>query len=258
MLTQPQVPCPVTHRFGPGIYIREVAIPAGTIAVGHHQNQAHQNVLLKGRLTILNENGSTSELKAPLTYVGKPGRKVGYIHEDMVWLNIYPNPTNETDVERLERQWITKSDGWQLAQPQRALLQSAANRNDYQQVLTDFGFTDAIARVQSENETDQCPMPFGSYKFKVANSPIEGRGLFATGDLTTDEEIGPATVGGKRTPIGRFTNHSANPNAEMVRIAGEFYLAALRPIAGCLGGQDGEEITCDYRVQLRALLGGKQ
>jgi hypothetical protein len=28
-MNYPQAPCPVIHRFGPGVYIREVKIPAG-------------------------------------------------------------------------------------------------------------------------------------------------------------------------------------------------------------------------------------
>ena len=34
VLKQPQVACPVTHHFGPSIYIREVVMPAGTVVVG--------------------------------------------------------------------------------------------------------------------------------------------------------------------------------------------------------------------------------
>ena len=32
-LEQPQADCPVTHRFGPGIYIREVLLPRGAYVV---------------------------------------------------------------------------------------------------------------------------------------------------------------------------------------------------------------------------------
>ena len=38
-LEQPQVDCPVVHRFGPGIYIREVTIPAGALSIGHYQTR---------------------------------------------------------------------------------------------------------------------------------------------------------------------------------------------------------------------------
>ena len=76
-LEEPQVACPVIHRFGPGVYIREVSIPQGTIAIGHKQKHEHLNVFLKGRVSMFNEDGSISQLKAPMIFVGKPGRKIG-------------------------------------------------------------------------------------------------------------------------------------------------------------------------------------
>ena len=97
MLSEQQVECPVIHRYGPGVYIRELKIPAGTLAVGHHQNFEHTNIMLKGRVTMLHDDGSTTELVAPALFIGKPGRKIGYIHEDMVWLNVYA--TNEQIAE---------------------------------------------------------------------------------------------------------------------------------------------------------------
>lgn len=122
MLTQEQVPCPVIHRFGPGVYMREVKIPAGTMAVGHHQNFEHMNIVLAGRVTILQDDGSTTEVVAPAMYVGKPGRKVGYVHEDLVWLNIYA--TTETDIDRLEAQLVTKSPAHEGIEAQCARLLS--------------------------------------------------------------------------------------------------------------------------------------
>ena len=98
MLEVEQVECPVIHRFGPGMYIREVRISAGTLAVGHEQLFDHMNLFLQGNVIMLNEDGTTSDLKAPMIFTGQPGRKVGYIVEDMVWLNIYA--TEETDIDK--------------------------------------------------------------------------------------------------------------------------------------------------------------
>ena len=64
--------------------------------------------------------------------------------------------------------------------------------------------------------------------------------------------IAPARIAGKRTPAGRYTNHSAKPNAVMVQLpSGDIDLVASRHISGCAGGQLGEEITIDYRQALR-------
>lgn len=109
-LKLPQADCPVVHSFGQGTYIRQVTIPAGTYAIGHHQNFEHINFFVKGKVSMLNDDGSFTVLTAPMFFIGKPGRKVGYAHEDVVWLNIYQ--TDETSIEQLEARLLTKSDNW--------------------------------------------------------------------------------------------------------------------------------------------------
>lgn len=251
-LKHPQADCPVVHRFGPGIYIRELSMPAGVMAIGHRQKCAHLNVFIKGRVIVVNEDGSKIELVAPMTFVGQPGRKVGYVQEDVIWQNVYA--TDETDIEKLEAMFLEKSDTWQATkQEQDALLLACPDDSaDYREVLVEFGFTEEIARSQSENEVDQIPFPHGAYKVGVFKSRIDGRGLFATAAIEPGEVIAPARVAGMRTPAGRFTNHSATPNAIMVmRDSGDIDLVALRGLVGCTGGNLGEEITIDYRAALR-------
>lgn len=258
-LNEPQVPCPVVHRFGQGIYIREVKIPAGTYAIGHHQNFEHVNILLKGRVSIRNDDGSFSELRAPYIYIGKPGRKIGYIHEDMTWINIYS--TEETDVEKLETHYLTKSLGFkemQAAQEKLALLGSSLDREDFDRLANELGLTKEEIRSQAENEADMTDLPGGEYKFKVGNSRINDRGLIAVGDFEIGEKIGPARIAGLRTIVGRYTNHSMKPNAKMVRGTGsDIDLIAIQKINGCRGGMDGDEITVNYRdvLKLNHLIG---
>ena len=82
----------------------------------------------------------------------------------------------------------------------------------------------------------------------IGPSKIEGSGLFATGAFAANELIAPTRLDGRRTPAGRYINHSRMPNADAAMTeTGDIYLFALRPIAGCRGGQLGEEITIDYR-----------
>ena len=254
-LTMDQVECPVVHRFGPGIYIREVRVPAGSYAIGHAQKHVHLNIFLQGRVSVVNDDGSTTELVAPMTFVGQPGRKVGYVHEEMVWQNVYA--TDETDIEKLEAMFLDKSDVWKAHQASVPLLSFDADKADYRLVLEQFGFTEEVARAQSENEADQIPFPLGSYKVAVMPSQIEGRGLFAMAGIEAGECIAPARINGMRTPAGRFTNHSVNPNARMVMRGADIDLVALRAIRGCRGGQLGEEITIDYREALGLQIKGE-
>jgi hypothetical protein len=251
-LAQPQVDCPVVHRFGPGIYIREVSIPAGTLSIGHCQTTTHLNVMLAGRVIMICEDGSKTELVAPQTFVAGPGRKIGYILEDMVWQNIYA--TNETDVEKLEAMFLDKSQTWQEHQKNQQLLLSFDHSEDvadYYIAIAEYGFDHETVQNQTQNLDDQINLPHGGYKMMVAPSKIEGKGVFATGTIDAGEIIAPARIAGKRTPAGRYTNHSKNPNAKMILLDnGDVNLVATMPIVGCKGGNLGEEITIDYRQAL--------
>ena len=251
-LKQKQVECSVTHRFGPNIYIREVTIPSDTFSIGHYQTTEHLNVMLKGRVTIINEDGSKNELTAPQTFVGKPGRKIGYIHEEVIWQNIYS--TDETDIEKLEQMFLNKSITWQENQKNKQLLigfDHSEDVADFFNAIKEYGFDAETVRNQSENEDDQIKMPIGSYKMMVSDSKIEGKGVFATGNIKKGEIIAPARINGMRTPAGRYTNHAKNPNAIMILLDNnDINLVAKSDIFGCFGGDLGEEITIDYRQAL--------
>lgn len=98
---------PVNHHFGPGVYIREITMPAGTMAVGHEQRFDHLNILLTGAVAMYEETG-VKVLRAPMIFVGKPGRKLGMVIEQCTWLNVFA--TDETDVSKLEEMIAKKSD----------------------------------------------------------------------------------------------------------------------------------------------------
>jgi hypothetical protein len=248
-LKQPQVDCSVVHRFGPGIYIREVTIPADTFSIGHSQTTTHLNIMLAGRVTMVNSDGSHTELVAPQTFVAEPGRKIGYIHETMVWQNVYA--TDETDVEKLEKMFLDKSATWQENHKNQQLLLNFNHSEDiadYYAAIEEYGFDHETVQAQTLNLDDQIELPYGNYKMMVAPSKIEGKGVFATGNIEANEIIAPARVNGKRTPAGRYTNHAKNPNAVMVLLDNnDVNLVATRAITGCKGGDLGEEITIDYR-----------
>jgi hypothetical protein len=104
---QPQVQCEEKHHFGPNIYIKEVTMPAGALIIGKHHRMEHLCNMVSGRMYILQEDGSKKELIAPMTFMAKPGRKVAYILETVVFQNIYSTP--ETDIEKLENMCVDNS-----------------------------------------------------------------------------------------------------------------------------------------------------
>lgn len=240
--------CPVIHRFSPGMYFREIAVKSGTFLIGHRQKLPHINIFLKGRVVMFNDDGGAEDLKAPMLFVGQPGRKCGYVVEDMVWLNAYP--TEETDIETLEGMFIDKGDVWRETLLRRKAMRPdrSEDRADFADACAELGVTAAEVRRQSEIPADIIPMPHGSYKFMVADSDIEGRGIFATADIAAGEIIGPARLEGGMTPLGRYGNHAKDPNAAFEATpAGDILVRAARPIFGGHGGMPGEEITMNYR-----------
>jgi len=249
VLQFPQAPCPVRHIFGAGIYIREISIAAGVFSIGHRQKKEHMNHMIKGRVIMVNEDGTTKELIAPCIFTSPPGRKVGLILEDMVWHNIYP--TDETDVDTLEAMYLDTNDMSIANNKQQADIEYILNhhiREDFKEMLKDLNVTAETVREQSEIEEDLIPLPAGEYKMKTSKSYIEGTGIFVTSPVIPGEIIAPARVNGKRTPAGRYTNHSPKPNAKMVLLDnGDMDLIAIEHIDGCYGGGNGEEVTVDYR-----------
>lgn len=256
LAAEEQLDCPVTHHFGPGIYIREVILPTDSYIIGHSHKSPHLNVMLEGRLTIINPDGSHKELSAPQTFVSPPGRKIAYVHERVRWQNIYS--TDETDVETLEDMLLDKSAAFEQAQQLLLAQDKTEDRKDFLEAIATFGFDEDTVNAVSIDESDQIPLPSGGYKMMVSASMIHGKGVFATANIDAHELIAPARLDGKRTPAGRFTNHSKTPNAEMVLSdSGDIYLFSKEKIFGCKGGNKGDEITVDYRHALSLTLGDK-
>ena len=106
-VAQPQVKCEEKHHFGPNIYIKEVTMPAGALIIGKSHRMEHLCNMVSGRMLILQDDGSKKELVAPMTFMAKPGRKVAYIVETVVFQNIYS--TSETDIEKLENMFVDNS-----------------------------------------------------------------------------------------------------------------------------------------------------
>jgi hypothetical protein len=101
----PQTECPVVHRFAPGVYLREIYMPAGTIVIGKIHKTEHFNILIKGACVIRHDDGRSEELRAPMTFVSKAGvQKVLHILEDMIWQTVHVTP--ETDLVKLEAELI--------------------------------------------------------------------------------------------------------------------------------------------------------
>jgi len=249
LLEHPQTPNSVIHRFGGGLYIREAHYPAKTLVVGMEHVSEHMNVLLKGSINVIDGDGSTQTLVAPHMFVAKAGSKVGYCLEDVVWQNIYV--TSSTDVEYLESTLFVVPEILTEHQAKQLAIETALHeddRKDFILAIEQAGWSVDEVELVSKYRGDCIPFPEGSYSITTGDSPIQGKGIFATAAIAVGSLIAPMRINGYRTPAGYRTNHSKTPNAVAVLTASEdMLLVASRDIHGMVGGDLGEEITLDYR-----------
>lgn len=109
MELMPQVEIPVEHIFLGGIYIRQILLPAGTLAIGKRHRFNTCNMILKGRVLVYMTDGSAQEVIAPAIFESeKHVKKMCYAIEDTIFVNIHP--TNETDLDKLEREFIISEE----------------------------------------------------------------------------------------------------------------------------------------------------
>jgi hypothetical protein len=93
--------------FAPGVYLREIFMPADTVVIGKVHKTKHFNILIQGACLIVHNDGRREELRAPCTFVSDcEVQKVLYILEDMIWQTVHV--TDETDLAALESILISK------------------------------------------------------------------------------------------------------------------------------------------------------
>lgn len=233
ILKAPQVELEIVHHFSPGLYAREMRIPAGIVLTGMIHKSEHL-CTLSGDIEIMDEEGG-GRFTGYHTFLSKPGvKRIGLAHASTVFTTFHV--THETDIDALEAALVVET----YAEYEQFLLEKI--RDDYQQFLIEYRFAPGHVKILVENETDQIPMPPGFDKLERRPSLIEGEGLFAKVDMSPGELIAPARINKKRTPAGRYTNHSPTPNTYFSPLAnGDLDLMALYKINA------GDEVTLDYR-----------
>jgi hypothetical protein len=94
--------CPVSHRFEPGVYIREMFIPRGTYFIGRAHKIGHRVTLDAGSVRLISEFAE-NVVTAPYELVTVPYYQMVFEALTDVWGSTYhPNPTNCRDIDKLE------------------------------------------------------------------------------------------------------------------------------------------------------------
>lgn len=105
---QEQVPVPVRHTFTPGLYLREVFVPAGSVAIGKIHRHDHLCFVL-GDITVYSADG-LRRVEGYEHFETRAGvQRAVYAHADTWWATVHPNPTNEQDPAKLEALLIAPS-----------------------------------------------------------------------------------------------------------------------------------------------------
>lgn len=225
--------CPISHFFAPGVYVRQMVIPQGTMAIGHNHKYSHLCTVLTGRILFFPDENNIDVWEAPHTFLARPGHKMVYAIEDTIVQNVHPNPDNITDQDELEELFLDKTDYPELI-----------IKDDRAEDRIDF---DRLGYKEPDRKYYNVPNGFNT-AITYRLSHIHGKGVFATIPFSYAEYIAPYQIDGKYTTIAQYINHSITPNCAVLKLSDEnMVLAAAVTINGCMGDSRGEELTINYR-----------
>ena len=242
LLKMPQADVQYLHSFEPGKYIRTMIAPPWTVIVGAEHKTPYKVKLEKGTIAV-NINDEIHTLTAPLEMDVPAGiKRVGQVFdEELVWVDIYDNLDNCKDITTIEeRLYVIPECG---LMSNRVPKQLAEVKDDYKVFLTEIGLNqEEMDKIVSINH-DLIEMP-EEYFTELRPSKIHGKGLFATKRFEQWDVVCPCRINGKRTPGGRFVNHSHKSNLMPVKIGDDIYVLANRDI------YENEELLLNYREMM--------
>lgn len=106
-LQKAPAPLPIpTHFFAPGMYLRELTVPAGMVIVGKIHKHAHFLLVTKGSALVVSEFGR-DHVTAGHISVSQPGvKRVVYAFEDTQFVTVHVNKDDLTDIEAIEAEHV--------------------------------------------------------------------------------------------------------------------------------------------------------
>jgi hypothetical protein len=247
LLKMPQSDIVTEHTFYPGFYERKITIPAWTVLTGAEHKTGYTVRLEKGTIAV-NIGEKVQIMTAPMEFQAKAGaQRVGRVfEEEVVWVDVYENPDNCQNLKVIEtRLYVVPECG--LGE-NRVQLQINNAQKDYQLFLDQIGLNQAEIDKIVTNESDCIDMPKNVF-VELRDSKIHGKGLFATKSFKKGEIVCPGRLNGKRTPGGRFINHSYDSNILPIKVGDDIYATAIRDI------YENEELLVDYRSSMRVNFG---
>lgn len=104
------VDMPLVHVFTPGIYMRQIFMPAGSVLTSMRHKTEHPFIVIQGEIDVVSEF-ETVTYRAPYVGVTHPGTKrLLYAKTDTIWITTHANPSNIEDPDELVRELTEKGD----------------------------------------------------------------------------------------------------------------------------------------------------
>lgn len=95
-----------THFFAPGMYLRELTVPAGMLLVGKTHKHAHFLVVTKGRAEVISEFGRTVVEPGHIS-ISQPGvKRIVLALEDTQFITVHLNFLDTQDLKIIEAEHI--------------------------------------------------------------------------------------------------------------------------------------------------------
>lgn len=102
-----RIECPLNHSFFPGMYMREIFMPAGSKVTSKIHKIRHPFFVMKGVARVWIDGKGWGIISAPYVGVTEPGtRRVLDIIEDCNWVTIHSNPDDTEDLFKIEERII--------------------------------------------------------------------------------------------------------------------------------------------------------
>jgi hypothetical protein len=93
---------PLKHSFSEGVYIREMFMKKDGFVIGKLYKISHTWFLLKGEITVATDEGVNHYIAPCYVHAPEGTKRVIHAIEDTIFVNVYPNPDNITNIETLE------------------------------------------------------------------------------------------------------------------------------------------------------------
>lgn len=105
-----KIDLPLSHVFTPGLYVRTIFMPAGSLVMSMTHKTRHPFVITTGEVEVVTPDGVVTHI-APYMGITQPGTKRFLrVKQDTTWTTFHANPENLTDPDEIGELILEKSE----------------------------------------------------------------------------------------------------------------------------------------------------